>query len=449
MTGKILTSVAAALAFGTAGLAINATAAPRFGGGAAPHFSAPHFAAPHFAAPHVAAPHFAAPHFAVHHFAAPTGRAHNFVAHRSVGEAHTHEVRPQVHDHAAPDRAAGSNQAGRNFSGPSAEHNRPVGTVGLGAEHEARAFHHGKFGWRNFHRGFVGWAGPVFWPYAYDDLFDYAFWPYAEYGDYDDQFWAYGYDDLFGGILLPYEYAGFAAAGPVVGQQGAELIPPASAAQLCVTAGPSTAGIPSDRIAKAVQPTTEQRTKRDTLKGAEAEAVKELQSSCATQQPATPIARLDAVQARLQAMIEAVDIVRAPLADFYASLSDEQKARFDQLGESQEQAAAKQPSLTRLCGPQRDIPAFPVSQIDKAVQPDRQQRADLDALRDAANKADEIIQAACPAQLPLTPPGRLDAVRNRLQAMLHGVETVRPPLQRFYASLSDQQKARFDASSQQ
>jgi hypothetical protein len=442
MIGKILTSVAAALAVETAGLAINATAAPRFGGGAAPHFSASHFAAPHFAAPH-----FAAPHFAVHHFATPTGRVHNFVAHRSVGETHAHEVHTQVHDHEAPDRPAGSNQAGRNFSGPPAAHNGPVGTVGLGAEHQAREFHHGNFGWRNFHRGFVGWAGPVFWPYAYDDLFDYAFWPYDEYGDYDDQFWAYGYDDLFGGILVPYAYAGYAAAGPAVGQQGAEPIPAASAAQFCVTAGPSAAGIPTDRIAKAVQPTAQQRTKLDALKVAEADAVKVLESSCATQKPATPIARLDAVQARLQAMIEAVDIVRAPLGDFYASLSDEQKARFDQPGESRE-AAAKQPSLIRLCGPQTDIPAFPVSQIDKAVQPDRRQRADLDALRDAANKADEMIQAACPAQPPLTPPGRLDAVRNRLQAMLHGVETVRPPLQRFYASLSDQQKARFDATNQ-
>ena len=46
--------------------------------------------------------------------------------------------------------------------------------------------------------------GRVFWPYAYDDLFDYAFEPY--YDGYDgDLFWAYGYDDLFAGVLLPYD----------------------------------------------------------------------------------------------------------------------------------------------------------------------------------------------------------------------------------------------------
>jgi hypothetical protein len=83
------------------------------------------------------------------------------------------------------------------------------------------------------------------------------------------------------------------------------------------------------------------------------------------------------------------------------------------------------------------------------VQPDSQQRSDLDALRDAANEADQTILASCPAQPPMTPPGRLQAVRDRLQAMLRGVETVRPALQRFYASLRADQKSRFDAVNQQ
>jgi hypothetical protein len=41
----------------------------------------------------------------------------------------------------------------------------------------------------------VGWIGPLFWPYAYDDVFDYLYWPYA----YDD-FWPYAYDDIYYGI---------------------------------------------------------------------------------------------------------------------------------------------------------------------------------------------------------------------------------------------------------
>jgi hypothetical protein len=51
--------------------------------------------------------------------------------------------------------------------------------------------------------------------------------------------------------------------------------------------------------------------------------------------------------------------------------------------------------------------------------------------------------------MPSTPPSRLDAVVKRLQAMLQAVETVQPPLQDFYDSLSDDQKARFDTIGQQ
>ncbi len=50
----------------------------------------------------------------------------------------------------------------------------PARPIGVGANWR---YHHGWQGWRDYHRGWGGWAGPVFWPYAYDDLFDYAFWP--------------------------------------------------------------------------------------------------------------------------------------------------------------------------------------------------------------------------------------------------------------------------------
>ena len=41
--------------------------------------------------------------------------------------------------------------------------------------------------WRRGQRaGFVPWYGPVFWPYAYSDIFDYTFWP----DGYDDGYWA-------------------------------------------------------------------------------------------------------------------------------------------------------------------------------------------------------------------------------------------------------------------
>ena len=46
----------------------------------------------------------------------------------------------------------------------------------------------------------------------------------------------------------------------------------------------------------------------------------------------TPPGRLDAMEKRLQAMIEAANTVKAPLDSFYASLSSEQKERFNRMG---------------------------------------------------------------------------------------------------------------------
>src|ERR1700692_1673106 len=45
----------------------------------------------------------------------------------------------------------------------------------------------------------------------------------------------------------------------------------------------------------------------------------------------------------------------------------------------------------------------------------------------------------------MTPPGRLRAMTNRISATLEVVRIVRPALEKFYNSLSDEQKARFNA----
>ena len=59
-----------------------------------------------------------------------------------------------------------------------------------------RLRHHGwapRHAWRRGLRAaFVPWAGHVFWPYAYSDIFQYSFWP----NGYDPGYWAYAYDDL-------------------------------------------------------------------------------------------------------------------------------------------------------------------------------------------------------------------------------------------------------------
>src|SRR5205823_707245 len=62
-------------------------------------------------------------------------------------------------------------------------------------------------------------------------------------------------------------------------------------------------------------------------------------------------------------------------------------------------------------------------------------------------KALDILKGACPTALPSTPTGRIEAMRQRLEAMLAAVRTVRPVVEKFYQSLNDEQKARFNALS--
>jgi hypothetical protein len=54
-----------------------------------------------------------------------------------------------------------------------------------------------------------------------------------------------------------------------------------------------------------------------------------------------------------------------------------------------------------------------------------------------ASRSEEMNRAACPSEVPATQPGRLEAVVNRLQAMLQAVETIRLALADCYGALSD------------
>jgi hypothetical protein len=60
------------------------------------------------------------------------------------------------------------------------------------------------------------------------------------------------------------------------------------------------------------------------------------------------------------------------------------------------------------------------------------------------SKAADVLAASCPPEEQLTPPGRLAAIDRRLSAMLQALDIVQPALARFYESLSDEQKARFN-----
>jgi hypothetical protein len=306
------------------------------------------------------------------------------------------------------------------------------------------------------HHGFVlGFIGPVFWPYAYDDFVDYTFWPSAY-----DTFWPYAYDDVFEGIYggyapeygAAYAYAGAPASNRAY-ERGGAAGQGSAATQICSGDAHGLTDFPIEQIARQVQPTQEQQALLNDLKAATDQAVQILQAACPNDLPATPTGRLAAMRVRVQAMLQALRAVRPALDKFYASLSDEQKERFNALDQGSAGAATQDRSggFAQLCGGQKSsVVDLPVSRIEQSLRLNESQQAALRAVGDASAKAAEVLNAACPnGQDMLTPPGRVAAMEQRLDAMLQAIETVRPALTRFYGSLSDEQKARFDRMGRQ
>ena len=295
-----------------------------------------------------------------------------------------------------------------------------------------------------FHHHY-GWVGPLFWPYAYGDFFYDALWPY-EYA-YDDPFWYYGYGDIYEGIFSPYDYQPY-VQGAGAPERTAALT--RSVAQSCTDEANEVTGWPIDQIQAALTPDKRQAALLDALGDAIVKASDVIRAHCPTKLAFTPTDRLAQMQDRLQGLVQAVNIVQPPLAKFYNSLSDEQKARFNDIGAPAgkpaqgESAQGKNtpPNPQAECG--QNVMSFPTERIERSLHLSDAQHAKLDALQAANSKASDLIKASCPSELPSTPPDRLAAEGKHLQAMLQAVQTIRPPLDGFYTSLSDEQKARFN-----
>jgi hypothetical protein len=343
--------------------------------------------------------------------------------------------------------AARAGDPGRRVFG-----NRAIANVALRSQFGQARFHGGFVGssWPWWRGGLViGWVGPLFWPYAYYDLFDYVYWPYA----YDD-FWPYAYDDVYYGIHGNYAYI---PPGPRSGGQRGSLPGHRAAradgserraAEVCSDDAAQLTDWPIQRISEVVEPTDAQRAALDELRAASAKAVDMLKSGCPKDLPSIPTGRLAAMEGRLQVMLAAVQTVRPALERFYQSLSDEQKARFNAIAptNNRDATAKDQYDLAKLCNEKTPgVTDLPIDRIAQAVQPTPAQRPALDELKDASVKAAERLNTECPAYQTLTPTGRVEAMEKRLDAALGAVKTVGPAFVKFYNSLSDEQKARFNS----
>ena len=264
-------------------------------------------------------------------------------------------------------------------------------------------------GWWRHGNGGYGWVGPLYWPFAYYDMYDYAMW-----GDgYDNSFWDYGYGDIYAGIFAPYGYDDltgylpqYAGGNPATRQTAPASGTPAAApdqlAQMCGEDSRDIAGLPIDQIQQAIQPTAEQSAALDDLANASLKAAQDLKAACPTDIALTAPSRLAAMQQRIEAMIAAVQTVQPPLEKFYGLLSDEQKARLTALGKDQRQSKANGRPLARsarACGAAPPgVMEWPTAEIDQTVRPTDAQRASLVALAERHRQGGGFAQGLVPDQ---------------------------------------------------
>ncbi len=101
--------------------------------------------------------------------------------------------------------------------------------------------------------------------------------------------------------------------------------------------------------------------------------------------------------------------------------------------------------IAAMCDPRAaGLAKWRMERIERLISPTEAQRAALNELRTASAKAAETVAAACPREFPASASARLEVMEKRLDAMLLAIKTVRPAFDAFYATLTDEQKARIN-----
>ena len=279
-------------------------------------------------------------------------------------------------------------------------------------------------------------------------MLGYAFWP-QEYGR---QFWSHGPRDIMRAMTAP--TAAFASAdeGTSGRRLPATLVSSANAAEsdraICVARVKDQAMRPLDRIDETIRLSADQQQGLKELRAAVRAAIDGEAAACRGDLPATQPERLRAMIDGLWAMRYAEFRIRPALETFYGSLTDAQKAQLaeePQTVGSSEAAPAATPAA--VCGEAVAADANPFDPIERALRPTRR------AAQEPANALRRLHgDGAVPDQhLPRRNAGHADGAARAPRAtascrLLHAAMGIEPMLGEFYATLSDQQRRRFNAA---
>jgi len=345
--------------------------------------------------------------------------------------------------------ATGAGAAGAAAAATAASSDTTAALAAPGAETDGRASDSGQASPVTRSQSHLGTVGPPAWPSAYEDVIGFTLWP-REYGE---RLRIHGIGDVLSTALAP--SASLAARARPNMQARADEANTAPVPSACGGVDLTSADWPMAQIASAIELNDAQRGMLAQLKTALSDAVSSLKSVCRDETNFTPVERLRSMQNALWSVHDAAQLIRAPLAAFYDSLTEEQKKTFAAPASQQPEPRAIDPrtmgrgemsreTLARMCGAPASSDAA-MRQIEHGLRPTKAQRASLEVLQKKSFEMGQFLMASCLKPMPATPAERLDAAADRLTAMIFAASNVNMALNDFTSQLSDEQKTRLNS----
>lgn len=176
---------------------------------------------------------------------------------------------------------------------------------------------------------------------------------------------------------------------------------------------------PVEQIAQTLHLDDAQRVALEALNDTAGAALETLRASCSQALPGTPIARMQALQARLSDMLQEIDRMRPALARFYAALNDTQREQLTASASSRAQCPVSSPALFSL---------LPVEAMARELRVDSAQRAALHDLQHALVQAGDTLQRQCAPTPPTAVLERFEQIEAQLRAALRAAQLIEPAL---------------------
>jgi len=205
-----------------------------------------------------------------------------------------------------------------------------------------------------------------------------------------------------------------------------------------------------DTLANNLATDDGQRGTLNDMQSAAVEVADRLSSTCPSALPPSTSGKMQALAEVTRSYLAAVDALQPKVGTFYASLTDEQKARLVALDLSN-RVIDENASFTgdakgsAFCDQwTHALRSWPTRQLEARISLSDSQHAALFDVAAAMYRSADGLANACPKEMPLNPPGQFDARHKQLTALLQAIDGINPVLERFSSTLDEAQRTALD-----